>query len=92
VTPTGVTVPVAGESIAMTIMREYIAKSPDFCTEKAMMAQVSLLKLTFINVARDRGTCGSRKFEFRKNIKYAAGTPPRHPQLPVGGLSRGVAT
>jgi hypothetical protein len=30
--PTGVTVPVAGESIATTIMREYIAKPPDPCT------------------------------------------------------------
>jgi hypothetical protein len=57
-------------------MREYIAKPPDPCTEKAMMPQINLIKLTFINAAREsayqcrqgeRGTCGSRKFEFRKN-------------------------
>jgi hypothetical protein len=72
-------------------MREYIAKPPDPCTEKAMMPQINLIKLTFINAAREsayqcrqgeRGTCGSRKFEFRKNTKYAAGTSLRH--SPVG--------
>jgi hypothetical protein len=54
VTPTGVTVPVAGESIAMTIMREYIAKPPDPRLDKAMMPQINLIKLTFINAAGSR--------------------------------------
>lgn len=49
-----------------------------------MMPQINLLKLTFIKTARDRGTCGFRKFELRKNTKYAAGTSLRHSRLPVG--------
>src|SRR5262245_43737729 len=69
----------------MTIIREYITKPPDLCTGASdddaagQSAQIDLYQC-----CRRSRNLSSREFEFRKNTKYAAGTPLRHSRLPVG--------